>query len=108
MSIGSNKIGAEFWSSMNPGSVYTSLVIGYRRPGEQYAQCNVTKESFGGGSIMVWIGIFLDVATELVVLDRRNLNAHGYITNILEPVIVPFVPFAGQDFIYMQNNDSHI
>jgi hypothetical protein len=25
------------------------------RPGEQYAQCNfVTKESFGGGSIIVW------------------------------------------------------
>jgi hypothetical protein len=50
---------------------------------------------------MVWIGISLDVATELVVLDRRNLNAHRYITNILEPVVVPFV---GQDFIYMQNN----
>jgi hypothetical protein len=31
---------------------------------------------------MVWIGISLDVATELVVLDRRNLNAHRYITNI--------------------------
>jgi hypothetical protein len=52
-------------------------VIVYRRPGEQYAQCNfLTKESFGGGSIMVWIGISLDVATELVVLDRGNLNAH--------------------------------
>jgi hypothetical protein len=51
----------------------------YRRPGEQYAQCNfVTKESFGGGSRMVWIGISLDVATEFVVLDRRNLNAHRY------------------------------
>jgi hypothetical protein len=80
-------------------------VIVYRRLGEQYAQCNFdTKESFGGGSIMVWIGISLDVATELVVLDRRNLNAHRYITNILEPVVVPFAPFVGQDFIYMQNN----
>jgi hypothetical protein len=80
-------------------------VIVFRPPGEQYVQCNfVTKESFGGGSIMVWIGISLDVATELVVLDRRNLNAHRYITNILEPVVVPFVPIVGQDFIYMQNN----
>jgi hypothetical protein len=77
----------------------------YRRPGEQYAQCNfVTKESFGGGSMMVWIAISLDVATELVVLDRCNLNAHRYITNILEPVVEPFAPFAAQDFIYMQNN----
>jgi hypothetical protein len=58
-------------------------VYSYRRPGEQYVQGNfVTKESFGGGSIMVWIGISLDVATELVVLDRRNLNAHRYMRNI--------------------------
>jgi hypothetical protein len=28
---------------------------------------------------MVWIGISLDVPTELVVLDRRNLNEHRYI-----------------------------
>jgi hypothetical protein len=39
-------------------------VLRYRRPGERYAQCNfVTKESFGGGSIMVWGGISLDAAT---------------------------------------------
>jgi hypothetical protein len=54
--------------------------------------------------MMVWIAISLDVATELVVLDRCNLNAHRYITNILEPVVEPFAPFAAQDFIYMQNN----
>jgi hypothetical protein len=53
---------------------------------------------------MVWIGISLDVATELVVLVRRNLNAHRYSTNILEPVVVPYAPFVGQDFIYMHNN----
>jgi hypothetical protein len=34
---------------------------------------------------MVWIGISLDVVTEFVVLDRDNLNAHRYPTNILEP-----------------------
>jgi hypothetical protein len=53
---------------------------------------------------MVWIGISLDVATELVVLDRRNLNAHRCSTNILEPVVVPYAPFVGQDFIYMHDN----
>jgi hypothetical protein len=37
---------------------------------------------------MVWIGISLDVATELVVSVRRTLNAHRYSTNILEPVVV--------------------
>jgi hypothetical protein len=54
---------------------------------------------------MVWIGISLDVATELVVSVRRTLNAHRYSTNILEPVVVvPYAPFVGQDFIYMQDN----
>jgi hypothetical protein len=55
---------------------------------------------------MVWIGISLNVATELVVLVRRNLNAHRYTrsTNILEPVVVPYAPFVGQDFIYMHDN----
>jgi hypothetical protein len=54
---------------------------------------------------MVWIRISVDVATtELVVLDRRNLNAHRYRTNILEPVVVPYAPFVGQDFIYMHDN----
>jgi hypothetical protein len=53
---------------------------------------------------MIWIGISLDVATELVVLDRRNLNAHRYSTNILEPVVVPYAPFVGQDLIYMHDN----
>jgi hypothetical protein len=53
---------------------------------------------------MVWIGISLDVVTEFVVLDRGNLNAHRYSTNILEPVVVPYAPFVGQDFIYMHDN----
>jgi hypothetical protein len=44
---------------------------------------------------MVWIGISLDVATELVVLVRRNLNANRYSTNILEPVVVPYTPLLG-------------
>jgi hypothetical protein len=53
---------------------------------------------------MIWIGISLDVPTELVVLVRRNLNAHRYSTNILEPVVVPYAPLVGQDFIYMHDN----
>jgi hypothetical protein len=44
------------------------------------------------------------LVTELVVLDRGNLNAHRYSTNILEPVVVPYAPFVGQDFIYMHDN----
>jgi hypothetical protein len=53
---------------------------------------------------MMWIGISLDVAAEMVALDRRNLNAHRYSTNILERVVVPYAPFVGQDFIYMHDN----
>jgi hypothetical protein len=46
---------------MNPDD---GRVMVNRRSGERYAQCNfVTKESFGGGSIMVRGGISLDAAT---------------------------------------------
>jgi hypothetical protein len=58
---------------------------------------------------MVWVGISLNVPTELVVLVRRNLNAHRYSTNILEPVVVPYAPLVGQDFIFICTIiDSHI
>jgi hypothetical protein len=44
---------------------------------------------------MVGAGVTFDARTELVVLERGNQNAATYITNILEPHIVPFRPFIG-------------
>ena len=75
----------------------------FRRPGERYAQCNFkTSVSYGGGSVMVWGGINLEAKTELIFIER--LTADQYITEILQPHVVPFAPFIGNDFLFMHDN----
>jgi hypothetical protein len=77
----------------------------YRRPGERYAQCNIVPTvMFGGGSVMVWGGITLEARTELVVIPRGSITAVSYIANILEPHVMPFAPFRGNDFLFMHDN----
>jgi hypothetical protein len=43
------------------------------------------RSMFGGGSVMVWGGIFLTATTGLHVVNRRSPNNRDYITGILEP-----------------------
>lgn len=77
----------------------------YRRPGERYAQCNIVGTvSYGGGSVMVWGGISLMARTELVVLQGGRLTADRYITDILEPHVVPYAPFIGEEMLLMHDN----
>jgi hypothetical protein len=53
--------------------------------------------SFGSGSIMVWGDISMEACTELVVVNggAMPMTANRYIRDILEPHVVPFVPFIG-------------
>ena len=75
----------------------------YRRPRERYAQCNFKETvSYGGGSVMVWGGISLEAKTDLVFVER--LTADRYITEILEPHVVPFALAIGDGFIFMHDN----
>jgi hypothetical protein len=77
----------------------------YRRPGERYAPCNIVGTvQFGGGSVLVWGGISLEARTELVVKAGRALYAHGYVTTIVEPHVIPFAPFIGDQFVFMHDN----
>lgn len=77
----------------------------YRRPGERYAQCNIVETvSYGGGSVMVWGGISLEARTELVIIQGGRLTADRYITDILEPHVIPYAPFIGQEFLFMHDN----
>lgn len=77
----------------------------WRRPGERYAQCNVAgKVAFGGGSVMVWGGICLGGRTELYVVDGGALTAERYKNEILERIVVPFLPFIGQNATLMHDN----
>ena len=77
----------------------------YRRDGERYFQCNIRPlTNFGEGSIMLWGGISLTGHTDLVLLDGGSLTADRYIKNILEPHVVPYAPFIGNDFLLMHDN----
>lgn len=77
----------------------------YRRPGERYAPCNITGEvQYGGGSVHVWGGICARAKTELHVFGRGNVNAHVYITDILQDLVMPFSEFIGENFTLMQDN----
>jgi hypothetical protein len=60
--------------------------------------------SFGSGLIMVWGGISMEACPELVVVNGGAMTANRYITNILEPHVVPFAPFIGNDSILMHDN----
>lgn len=77
----------------------------WRRPGERYAQCNIVgRESYGGGSVMVWGGISLGARTELHIVENGSLTAVRYVTDILEPIVMPFAPYMGNGFCLMQDN----
>lgn len=77
----------------------------WRRRGERYAHCNMSGTvQFGGGSIMVWGGICLGARTELHVFGRAALNAHIYLSDILQDHVVPFGPFIGDEFVLMHDN----
>jgi transposase len=77
----------------------------WRSTGQGVAQCNfVPGISFGSGSIMVWGGISMEARTELVVVNGGAMTANRYIRDILEPHVVPFAPFIGNDSILMHDN----
>lgn len=76
-----------------------------RRPGERYAQCCIRETvRFGGGSTMFWGGISLTGRTELVFFRNQVVNADNYVTDILEPHVMPYAGYIGADFQLMHDN----
>lgn len=77
----------------------------WRRQGERYAEACIAEQlPFGGGSVMAWGGISFHARTELVFVENGTLNAHRYLTEILEEHVVPFMGFLGEDGIFMHDN----
>ena len=59
--------------------------------GERFVDnCFIERDRFGGGSVMVWVGIMGRRKTNLIVV-QGNLSAQGYINQILQPEAVPFL-----------------
>uniref|UniRef100_A0A8K9V280 Tc1-like transposase DDE domain-containing protein n=1 Tax=Oncorhynchus mykiss TaxID=8022 RepID=A0A8K9V280_ONCMY len=77
----------------------------WRHRGERSAACNIRQhDRFGGGSVMVWGGIYLGGRTGLHVLARGCLTAIRYRDEILRPLVRPYAGAVGPVFLLMQDN----
>ena len=75
----------------------------FRRRGECFADnCLIERDRFGGGSVMVCGGIMGRRKTNLIVV-QGNLNAQGYINQILQPEAVPFLQRRGLAILMHDN-----
>lgn len=60
----------------------------YRRRNERYSDnCVEESDRFGGGSVLIWVGISLNSQTPAIAL-KGNLNAQKH---ILFPVAIPHI-----------------
>lgn len=93
---------SRFHVSHNDGRVRV-----YRRRNERFADaCVVQNNRFGGGSLMIWGGIQGNRKTDLVFV-QGNLNAQGYINQVLRPVAVPFINANGPATLMHDNARPH-
>ena len=75
---------------------------------ERFADnCLIERDRFGGGSVMVWGGIMGRRKTNLIVV-QGNLNAQGYINQILQPEAVPFLQRHGPVILMHDNTRPHV
>ena len=76
----------------------------YRRVGERYANaCVIQRQSFGGGSVMVWGGITPHGRTPLVVV-AGNLTGIRYWDEIVQPYVIPLIQAQANNVTFQQDN----
>ena len=76
----------------------------WRRPGERYAPpCVATHDRWGGGSVMVWAGIWSTGRTDLVVVNG-NMNWQRYLNDIVVPVVVPNLQRIDNGAVFQDDN----
>ena len=89
-------------------SHHDSRIRVFRRRGERFADnCLIERDRFGGGSVIVWGGIMGRRKTNLIVV-QGNLNAQGYINQILQPEAVPFLQRHGSAILMHDNTRPHV
>ena len=81
----------------------------FRRRGERFAvDCLIEKDRFGRGSVMVWGGIMGRRKTNLIVA-QGNLNAQGYINQILQlEAAFPFLQRHGPAILMHDNARPYV
>ena len=80
----------------------------FRRRGERFADnCLIERDRFGGGVVMVRGGIMGRRKTNLIVV-QGNLNAQGYINQILQAEAVPFLQRHGPAILMHGNARPHV
>ena len=83
-----------FCSVTNPNLplvILMALLKDYCCTNERYAGCcELERDRFGGGSLMVWGGIMGGQKTGLVVM-QGSLNNSCYINDSLRPHVIPFL-----------------
>ena len=79
----------------------------WRQRNERFKECCVAEhDKFGGGSVLVWAGIYFDGRTDLCVMMNGSVNHLRYRDEILVPFVVPYAGAIGQEFILMDNNET--
>ncbi|GFV68280.1 transposable element Tcb2 transposase [Trichonephila clavipes] len=59
---------------------------------------------FGGGGVLVYGGISIDLRTDLYIIRDGPMTARRYRDEILRPIVVPYAAAIGDDFIFMDDN----
>ena len=74
-------------------------------PNERFAPVRVAEhDRFGGGLVMVWLGISAQGKTDLHVIDNGTLTALRYVNEILDVYVRPYAGAVGENFILMDDN----
>ena len=78
----------------------------WRMPNEHFAPvCVAEHDRFGGGSVMVWVGISAQGKTDFHVIDNGTLTtALRYVNEILDVYVHPYADAVGENFILMDDN----
>lgn len=75
----------------------------YRRRNERFADnCVMENQRYGGGSVMVW-GAINSAFKSVLVICNGNLNAQGYLNQIITPVVIPMFQ-QRNGLTFMQDN----
>ena len=76
----------------------------WRQPGERYAACtNDEHDRYGGGSLMVWGGIWAGGRTDLALFRRGTLNAARYLNDVIRPQVIPRIRRLGARYLMDDN-----